>query len=181
MKKVLMILAEGFEEIEAIGTADILRRAGLELTIAGLNGLNICGSHNISVTSDALLDNLNAATFDAIVLPGGMPGSNNLKNSEKVLAAVQTIYRQGGIVSAICAAPIVLAAAGILNDKRITSYPGFENNFTMAHHTGKMTEIDGNIITGRGPGATYEFAAVVAAALGNGEQVNKALTGMFIR
>lgn len=181
MKQVLMILADGFEEIEAVGTADVLRRSGLDVTLAGLAGLSVTGSHHIRIIADKILAEVKPENFDAIVLPGGMPGSNNLRESEAVLSAVRTVYNKGGVVAAICAAPIVLARAGVINGKNITAYPGFEENFTAAKYTGEMTVVDGQIITGKGPGATIEFAAKVATALGCSEQVSKVLAGMFVR
>jgi DJ-1 family protein len=178
--KVLMIMAEGFEETEAIVPADILRRLNIDLTLAGLSGKLINGAHNIPVTTDCTLDSLNPANFNAVILPGGMPGSNNLKNSETVLDFVSAIYNNQGLACAICAAPIVLGKAGILDGKNFTCYPGFETQCPNGKYTAKLTEKDGMVITGKGPGAAFAFASEIAKALGKGEELKQVLAGMFV-
>lgn len=180
-QSILMPLAEGFEEIEAIAVADVLRRAGLKLTLAGVTAQLVTGAHHIAVNADCVLNNVNPAHFTAIVLPGGMPGSKHLRDSDAVLRAVKTIYANGGIVAAICAAPIVLARAGLLDGKKVTAFPGFEPELGHAEHTGALTQVDGRIITGKGAGAAFEFAARIAEALGAGEQARSALSNMFAK
>ena len=181
MSKILMILAEGFEETEAIAVADVLRRAGLDLTIAGLSAQTVAGAHGIAVKADCLLADVDAAGLNAVVLPGGMPGAMHLRDSDAVMQIVKTVYNNGGIAAAICAAPIVLARAGITDGKKITAYPGFEKYLDKADYTGTLTQVDGRVITGKGPGASFEFAAVIAEALGKGEQVKTILANMFVK
>ena len=180
-QKILMILAEGFEETEAIAVADVLRRAGLDLTLAGLASLLVAGAHKIAVKADCLLADVNAAGFDAVVLPGGMPGSTHLRESDAVMQVVKTVYGKGGIAAAICAAPSALARAGVLDGKKITAYPGFEQYFEKSEYTGQLTQVDGKVITGKGAGAVFEFAARIVEAFGKGEQVKTILANMFAK
>lgn len=166
MKKIMVILAEGFEEIEAVATIDILRRCEFNVVIAGLDSTKITGAHQIKINCDKLLSELNPQDFDAVVLPGGMPGSTNLRDSAAVKKVVLSIYQQGGIVAAICAAPLALAEFGLTEGRNITGYPSVEAKFGNCNYTGKTTETDGQIITGRGPAAVFEFATAISKALG---------------
>ncbi|MBN1533702.1 MAG: DJ-1/PfpI family protein [Spirochaetes bacterium] len=156
--KVLVPLASGFEEIEAITIVDILRRASIDVTTASLEEGPVTGSHGISVIPDTGLTGLDISGFSLIVLPGGMPGSANLKANDRILEAVRRIHDAGGSVAAICAAPIVLAAAGVLRGKRATCYPGYEKELTGATAVDEPVTVDGRIITGRGAGCAIPFA-----------------------
>ncbi|MDD2403012.1 MAG: DJ-1/PfpI family protein [Lentisphaerae bacterium] len=177
MKKIMVILAEGFEEIEAVGAVDILRRCSFEVVTAGLDSTTINGAHQIEIHADKKLSELNPEDFDAVVLPGGMPGSANLRDSIEVKNTVTAVYQQGGIAAAICAAPMALAAFGLTEKRRITGYPGMENQFGNCNYTGNMAETDGRIVTGKGPAAVFEFAAALAEALG--KSANEVLKGML--
>lgn len=161
--KVLIPLAEGFEEIEAITVIDILRRAGIETVTAALTKNPVTGSHGISVIADKLLED--AGNFNAIVLPGGLPGSTNLKNDQRILSIIKKINGAGGLTAAICAAPIVLSEAGILKDKKFTCYPGHENTITEGIHINEKVVSDGSIITGIGAGAAPLFALKIVEFL----------------
>ncbi|MBP5530901.1 MAG: DJ-1/PfpI family protein [Lentisphaeria bacterium] len=164
MAKVLLLLAPGFEEIEALGTCDVLRRLGVEVTLAALGEREVAGAHGIKVVADAELDKLDVSPFDAVVLPGGMPGAVNLL---AVKDLVTDFAREGKVTAAICAAPIVLSAAGVLMGRTFTMYPGFGKYLRPGEEpTGRMVEIDGTVVTGKGPGATFFFAAAVARVLG---------------
>ena len=175
-KKVLVILADGFEEIEAITPVDVLRRAGLEVTLAGLSGRVITGAHGIKFQADMTLDEYKDSP-DAIVLPGGMPGAKNLGESKKVTEIVKRMNSQKKIVGAICAAPaLALAPAGVLDGKKATCYPGFEQNFPASvSFSNERVVVDGNIITSRGPGSALEFALELVEQLA-GKEKAKALT-----
>ncbi len=155
---ILVPFAEGFEEIEAVTIVDVLRRAELEVTTAALGKNPVRGAHNIKITADRSLEGCRATDFDCIVLPGGMPGSENLRNSGPLISLLQEVRNQGGYVAALCAAPIVLAKAGLLEDKKATCYPGFEKMLTGARITTDPVTVDGHIITGRGPGCAIPFA-----------------------
>ena len=164
MSKVLLLLAPGFEEIEALGTCDVLRRLNVEVVMAALNGREVAGAHGIRVAADAELKDLDTGAFDAVVLPGGMPGAVNLL---AVKDLVRDFADRGKITAAICAAPIVLSAAGVLEGRAFTMYPGFGKYLNPGEEpTGRLVESDGPVVTGKGPGATFFFAAAVARALG---------------
>ncbi len=178
MSKVLIMLAPGFEEAEAIVTADVLKRMGFEVTLAGVDSLEVSGSHNITVKADVLLKDVNAADFAAAVLPGGLPGATNLRDSALVKQAVLTVYEKGGIAAAICAAPLALAAFGLLEGKTVTGYPGMEAQFGKVNYTGRFAETDGRIVTGKGPAASFKFGAAIGEALGKSAEA--VLKGMLV-
>jgi len=165
-KTALVILAEGFEEIEAIACIDTLRRANIGVTVAGLQTLVTKGAHNISITADKELDRI-TGDFDALILPGGMPGAMNLASSQKVKSLILEMQSCGKIIAAICASPaMVLAPTGILKNKSATCFPGMQNNLdkTTKYKTESVV-IDGNIITSRGPGTALLFACSIAEKL----------------
>jgi len=176
-----MVLAAGFEEAEAVMTADVLRRLDFDLVLAGLDEVIVTGAHDIEITADTVLAELDTVEFDAVVLPGGMPGSMNLRNSDELMEFVHAVHAAGGVVAAICAAPIALVRFGLTDGKTITAYPGFEEYLNGNVPTGRMTEIDGRIVTGKGAGAAFEFAGRIAEALGEGDKVKKVFEGMFIK
>ena len=178
-KKIAVILADGFEEIEAVVPIDVFRRLEFEVVIAGLSK-TVKGSHGITIQADFLLSELKESEFDAVFLPGGMPGAANLRDSSEVLALVKKVNARGGIVSAICAAPIALKAAGVIEGKKVTSHPSVKNDLKGCIHTGKLTETDGNVVTGKGPGAAFEFAVKVASALGRTTEAESLMGNMFV-
>lgn len=164
--KIAMILADGFEETEAVAVADVLIRLGMKVSTLGLETRETVGSHGLTLLADGTLEEAELLPFDGVFLPGGLPGSTTLRDSERVLEFVRRIDREGGVVAAICAAPIVLARAGLLAGKRFTMYPGFEAELKGAVPTGNLAERDGRLITGKGAGAVFAFAREIAAALG---------------
>ena len=181
MSRILLILAEGFEEVEALTPIDILRRLGHEVVIAGLSSLEVCGAHKVRIKADILLNKVQSAEFAAVILPGGMPGAKNLYDSDEVLRVLKLAYGAGAILAAICASPIVLARAGLLAGTRFTAYPGFEEYFPTTKPTGKLVEQDGRIITGCGPGAAIAFSGRIAAAIGtDAARLKELAAGMFI-
>jgi 4-methyl-5(b-hydroxyethyl)-thiazole monophosphate biosynthesis len=162
---VIVPLAEGFEEIEAVTVIDVLRRASLPVITAAVGANPVRGAHGIFMTADKNFEEIAKNTADAIVLPGGMPGAENLKKSPAVLALIQDINSRKGCVAAICAAPIVLAGAGILLGKKVTCFPGFENELQGAASTGSPVHVDSNIITGKGPACAIPFALKIVEIL----------------
>lgn len=158
MKKVLVPLADGFEEIEAISIIDVLRRAGVEVVTAGLHALEISGAHKVRVIADVLLDDALKGNYDMLILPGGQPGTDNLRKDPRVLDLVRQMERKKKKIAAICAAPMVLRDAGIAEGQKITSYPGLEGEFGKYAYLPERVVVDGDIATGRGPGAALEFA-----------------------
>ncbi|MBI4394885.1 MAG: DJ-1/PfpI family protein [Candidatus Omnitrophica bacterium] len=182
VKKVLVILAEGFEEIEAITPVDVLRRAGVEVTLAGLSARTVSGAHGVKFQADVTLDEYRDLP-DAIILPGGMPGAQNLAESKKVAELIKKMNAQKKVVGAICAAPaLALAPTGILDGKRATCYPGFEKNFSSAITFSKDRVVrDGNIITSRGPGSALEFALELVEQLVGCEKAKKLSEAMLLK
>jgi len=161
--RVLIPLAEGFEEIEAITVIDLLRRAGIETVTAALKKNPVTGSHGVPVIADQLLEDV--GDFNAIVLPGGLPGSTNLMNDQRIISIIKKINGAGGLTAAICAAPIVLSEAGILKDKKFTCYPGHENTIKEGIYINEKVVSDGSIITGIGAGAAPLFALKIVEFL----------------
>ena len=166
MKKVYLFLAYGFEEVEALTTVDLLRRAGIEVITVSISGNNaVTGAHSIPVIADIKLDESSFDDADAIVLPGGLPGVDNLGACEKFLNIVESNYESGRYVCAICAAPMILGKMGILKGKKATSYPGCEGALLGADISEDKVCTDGNIITSRGVGTAIDFACEIIKTL----------------
>lgn len=179
-KRVLVPLAQGCEEMEAVTIIDLLRRAGIEVTTAGLDREPVKASRGTTLIPDAVLGDVLNSPFDMIVLPGGQPGTDNLANDERIIALLQRMASAGKSVCAICAAPAVLAKAGVLSGKRATSYPGVLDKMGLpgVTYTGAAVEQDGAIITSRGPGTALPFGLALIEALAGKEirdRVDKAL------
>ncbi|OGV36926.1 MAG: hypothetical protein A2020_16610 [Lentisphaerae bacterium GWF2_45_14] len=179
--KIFVVLADGFEEIEFATPVDIWRRLQMEVVTAGLNSKKVTGSHGIIVEADSLLKDIDLSQVKLIFLPGGMPGSKNLRDSDLLMDVLNKTYADGGMTAAICAAPIALGRAGLLKGKKATCYPGFEDMLEGAEYTGSRIQIDGRVITGKGPGVSFEFAAAVASALGKEEALKKTFESMFVK
>lgn len=165
MHKVLVLLAQGCEEIEAVTIIDILRRAGLEVTSAGLDGLPVRGSHGVTLLPDTSLDSAINRGFDMVVLPGGMPGTDNLRADKRVIALLQKMAQQGKYVAAICAAPSVLATAGLLDGRNATCYPTCLDGFPDVNLQTAAVVEDGKLITSRSPGTAMDFALTLVERL----------------
>ncbi len=158
MAKVLVPLAQGCEEIEAVTIIDILRRAGIEVVAAGLAEGPVKASRGVMLVPDATLDDALKQDFDLIALPGGMPGMTHLKNDPRILDLLKAMAEQGKYTTAICASPAVLAEAGLLAGKRATSYPGFLDNVPDVGMDDSPVVRDGKVVTSRGPGTAMDFA-----------------------
>jgi len=158
-KKIAVTLADGFEEIEAVTCIDILRRAELDVKIVGVGGMVVKGSHSIAINADIEINSYNDSP-DAIVLPGGMPGVQNLFKTAKVHSLVKELNQKGGIIAAICAAPAyVLAPMGILDGKKATCYLGCEEKLgEKVTYEDQSVVVDGNIVTSKGPATAMAFA-----------------------
>lgn len=162
-----LFLADGFEETEALATLDVMRRAKMDVITVGVTGMEVTGSHNVTVKADIGIDAVDISKADGAVLPGGMPGTLNLEKNQTVINCVKTCYEKGLPVCAICAAPSIFGHMGLLNGKTATCFPGFESELTGANHTGAAVETDGNVITARGAGCAIPFGhAIVSLALG---------------
>ena len=165
MPKVLVPLAQGCEEIEAVTAIDILRRAGIEVVSAGLDAQPVRASRGTVIIPDTTLEAALKHEYDMVLLPGGQPGSNNLKADARILELVQRMAQQGKYVAAICAAPSVLATAGLLDDKRATSFPGALDAFPQVQQQQAAVVEDGKLITSRGPGTAMDFALILVERL----------------
>jgi protein deglycase len=167
MSRVLVPLAEGFEEIEAVTMIDLLRRAGVEVVTAGLAPGPVTGSHGISLAPDTDLGSVLDQQFDMAALPGGMPGAANLAADPRLVAFLRQLADHGGCVAAICAAPSVLAQAGLLAGKRATSFPGFldPERAPGTILSDEPVVADGQVITSRGPGTAMDFALALIERL----------------
>jgi len=170
MKNVLIPLAQGCEELEAVTIIDLLRRAQFEVTTAGLEPqlTPIKASRGTTLLPDTSLDQALKTDYDMLVLPGGLPGADHLNDDLRIIKLIQKMATENKYTCAICAAPRALAHAGVLQDKRATSYPGTLDQMEISGmtYTGEAVTIDGKIITGRGPGVAIDFTLALIEALG---------------
>lgn len=180
--EIAILLADGFEEIEALAPADIWRRLGLTVKLAGVTGKVVTSTRGIPVTADLLISDLDQENLQLVYLPGGLPGATNLRDDDRVIELVQKVHDNGGFIGAICAAPVVLAKAGLSSGRRITGYPTTENGVDGLTYTGELTDDSGDrILTGKGPGAAIPLAFRIAAALGiPSANLNQLKQGMFL-
>ena len=180
MPRVAVILADGFEEVEAMAIVDVLRRADIETVVAGLHGGQITGARKVKVVPDTIIDTVKADDFDMIVLPGGQPGADNLNADMRVRELIKICSQKGKLVGAICAAPIVLAGAGVLNGKHITSYPTYRDRFSDVVYEEKTIVEDGNVLTSRGPGTALNFGLAIVERLAGKEKARQIKEAMLI-
>ncbi|MBX3467316.1 MAG: DJ-1/PfpI family protein [Planctomycetes bacterium] len=181
MPRAVVVLAEGFEEIEAITPIDVLRRAGVEVIAAGVAGRRVVGSHGIAVEADATLDEV-PDDVDLVVLPGGMPGAENLGKSPGVRALVERLHAAGRRVAAICAAPAVaLAGTSVLRGRRATCYPSFEERLgPEVTRSQERVVVDGPLVTSRGPGTALEFSLALVEQLVSPAEAERLRKGMLV-
>jgi len=154
------MLADGFEEVEALTVVDYLRRMDISCETCSIKeGNKVKGAHEIIVEADAVLRDIkNTEDYDGVILPGGLPGSSNLRDDERVINLIRELNKDRKLVAAICAAPIVLERAGIIDGKDVTSYPGCEGELKSANYSEELVVVDGNVITARGPAVAVYFA-----------------------
>ncbi|MGL5151218.1 MAG: DJ-1 family glyoxalase III [Clostridium sp.] len=178
MKRVAVLMSNGFEEIEALTVVDVLRRGNIHCDMVSIeNNEYVTGSHDICVKANrGFGDDLKE--YDLIVLPGGMPGARNLKNNSQVIELVKYFNDNKKYIGAICAAPIVLGEAGVVKNKKVTSYPGFQEEIGECDYVIEKVVVDENIITSRGPATTLEFSYKLMECLGSSE-VLKIRNGML--
>ncbi len=180
MARVAIVLANGFEEIEAITQIDVLRRAGVDVVTAGVGGKRIVGAHNVAVEADTTVSELSGA-LDGVVLPGGMPGSQTLGETPAVQELVKRVDSEQGKIAAICAAPaLALSPTGILQGKTATCYPGFEENFPEGvTRSEERVVVDGRVITSRAPGTALEFALTLVGQFVSAEKAEQLRQGLL--
>lgn len=180
MSKALILLAPGFEEIEAVAVMDILRRAGVDVVSAGIQPGVITSSHGIKLIPDIHIEMVQPNNYDMLILPGGMPGTTNLGNDNRVKELIANFHNSGKYLAAICAAPSVFSDVGILSDKNATSYPSIQPQLKAKQVISDQKVVrDGNVITSQGPGTAFDFGFALAAILVGDEQAQQIRTAML--
>ncbi|MGD1076241.1 MAG: DJ-1 family glyoxalase III [Thermodesulfovibrionales bacterium] len=180
MPRVVVPLADGFEEVEAMAIVDVLRRADIDVVIAGLHAGPIESARRVRVLPDTTIDTIREADFDMIVLPGGQPGSDNLNADPRVKDLLRDFYTKGKLTGAICAAPYILASAGILEGKRVTSYPTYRDRLGNSMYEESIVVEDANIVTSKGPGTALHFGLAIVEKLKGKETAIAIKEGMLI-
>ncbi|MBN1354339.1 MAG: DJ-1/PfpI family protein [Candidatus Omnitrophica bacterium] len=180
-KNALLILADGFEDAEGIGTLDVLRRAGIDVKLAGLLNKQVTSARGVKITTDLKLSEA-GEDFDAVILPGGSVGAENLSKSLDVRNLIKKMFAKGKIVAAICASPaIVLASTGVLEGKKATCYPGLEKFFPSGvNFSDEDVVVDGNLVTSRGPATALKFGLKLVELLAGKDAVGNVKDAMLI-
>lgn len=179
---IALLLADGFEEVEAITPIDILRRGDVKVvTYSITNDLCVCGGHNIMTDADDCLSNANFEKIDGVILPGGLGGTENLWKNEEVQSLLEQMNEEGKLICAICAAPSILGKKGYLDGKKFTCYPGFEKYAESGIYTGENVVCDGNIITSKGMGTAMDFALAILAHIKDEETAKKVAESVMYR
>lgn len=179
MPRVLVPLADGVEEMEAVISIDVMRRAQWDVCVAGVTGETVTASRHVRLVPDAAWDSVDPASFDVIVIPGGAAGVDVLRQDDRVLSAVRDHVAAGKYVAAICAGPLVLQAAGVLAGRRVTSHPSVAARITACERVDESVVVDGRIITSQGPGTTFDFALTLVREMDGAEQAAQ-LAGAMI-
>jgi 4-methyl-5(b-hydroxyethyl)-thiazole monophosphate biosynthesis len=181
MATVAVILAEGFEEIEAIVPIDLIRRAGIGVDVISIKEKMVRGAHGISLEADKHLYEVKASAYDAVFLPGGMPGSENLAHSSELSEFLLAMSSSEKLISAICAAPAkVLAPLGITDERAVTGYPGFESGFdSSSRYTGSGLELDRNVLTSKAAGTAHLLAGKIIESISGPEKAKQVLASTF--
>ncbi len=177
--KCAIFLADGFEECEGLITVDMLRRADLEIdTVSVKKERDVLSSHKVTILADKILDEIDPKTYDVLILPGGKLGTENLNKEKGLKKALVEHYESGRLTCAICAAPSILGKLGILKDKNYTCFPSFYSESYGGNYQQELAVTDDNLITGRGMGATIEFARQIILYLTDEETLKKVEYGM---
>ena len=180
MKKAIVFLANGFEEMEATGTVDVLCRGGVEVkTVSISSEREVTGAHGMVYLADATFGDMDFSEADALILPGGMPGTINMCNHYDFNTKLKEYNERGGLIAAICAAPMVLGKAGILGGRRATIYDGMEAELLNAEYTGEDVTVCENIVTGRGPGLAMDFALKLIELVKGREKMEEVKAGLL--
>lgn len=178
--KVVVCFATGYEEVEALATVDVLRRAGIEVVMTGVDGAVVSSGRNIKIHMDELIERVKWPEIDMIMLPGGLPGVDNLIANEVLCENLKDFKEKGKWIGAICAAPSMLGKLGLLKGERATCYPGFEETLEGAVVTHERVTVSHKIVTGIGAGASLEFAFAVLEVLKGNEVAQKLKKAMMI-
>ncbi len=181
MAKVALLLAPGYEELEAVTVVDVLRRAGIECVIAGLEEGPIPSARNVRIVPDVTIEHLDPQELELVVLPGGLPGVENLKRDPRVKELLEKIKGRGKMCAAICAAPGALAAFGWLEGKKATIYPSLRDELKGAEVADDPVVVDGNVVTSQGPGTALPFAFTLVELLAGREKASEVARQMLLR
>ena len=174
MKKAIILLGNGYEEIEALAVVDFLRRAEITIDMVSITGsLETVSTHGVHIKADKLIEEVNPVDYDAIITPGGIPGSTMLAENKNVLSYLQSFYEDNKLVASICASPLALEAAGLAAKIKGTCYPGFETQIQFKEYSEDIVVKDGNVITSRGPATAPYFALAIIEALEGKEKADK--------
>ncbi len=181
-KRALVTIADGIEEIEAVCIIDTLRRAGAEVTVASVDGLQVMASRGVKLVADKLIGDCQGETFDLIVLPGGLPGAEHLRDCALLVEMLRAQEASGRLYGAICASPaVVLGHHGLLGDKRATCHPAIEEQLVCAEKSDERVTVDGNCVTSRGPGTAIDFALELVGRLFGAERAEAVAGPMLVR
>lgn len=182
VKMIYMLLADGFEETEAIMTWDLIKRARIDITLVSLNeNRKVTGTHGLVLSAEETIENiLNEIETEAVILPGGMPGADNIYNSEKALELISKTYENGGYICAICASPSVFGRIGLLDGKKATCFPSFEKYFGGGEYIPERVVRDGKIITAMGMGCSAEFALEIIKSLRDEKTANNVKESAYL-
>jgi len=178
--KVAVYFATGYEELEALSVVDVLRRAKIDVVMVGIDGKTVASARNIHVFMDTTIEELDHETVDMIVLPGGVPGVNNLSQSQSVIQNIKAFKEQGKWLAAICAAPSILGENDLLVGERATCYPGYEKYLKGCDYVDERVVVSHQVITGKGAGASLEFALAILEVIQGSEAAHKIKESMFI-
>lgn len=182
MKQAFVFLATGFEEIEALGTVDILRRGGIKVATVSIMGeLKVMGAHNIPVIADYVFEDVDFSNTDVLILPGGIPGSNHLNTCTRLKELILEKHKEDKILAAICAGPMVLGGLGLLKGRKACCFPYFEPTMTGAIPTDNGVEQDGNIITCKGPGFVFDFGLTILKSLRDEEIADEVSAALLVK
>jgi DJ-1 family protein len=180
MKRLALLLAEGGEEMETVIIADVIRRSGVKVELVGLRPGPVLCSRGIVITPDTDLSEVEIGGYDGLLLPGGMGGMKNLSADERVLDAVRSFDREGKLIGAICAAPLVLQEAGLLAERRVTCHPGVADMLTETARSEERVVVDANIVSSQGPGTATEFALRIVEILAGKDVADQVAVGLVI-
>jgi 4-methyl-5(b-hydroxyethyl)-thiazole monophosphate biosynthesis len=181
-KQVLVPIADGTEEIEAVCIIDVLRRAGADVTVAAVDGLQVTASRGVKLVADVLITECEDRIYDLIALPGGMPGAEHLRDSKELIEILKQQQRQGRLYGAICASPaVVLKYHGLLDGRKATSHPKFIDRLENREDIDSRVVVDGNCVTSRGAGTAIEFALKLVELLFGSEKVSDVAGSMIVR
>ncbi|MDD5135262.1 MAG: DJ-1/PfpI family protein [Phycisphaerae bacterium] len=181
-KRVLVAVADGIEELEAIAVIDCLRRSGTEVTIASVQNLEITTSRKVKITADCLIADCAGKTYDLIVLPGGLPGAEHLRDNQQLVEMLKAQKLSGRFYAAICASPaVVFAHHGLLDDKKATCYPGMADHLKHKDSINQRIVVDGNCITSQGPGTAVEFGIKLVELLFGIEKAHAIASAMLVK